>query len=143
MKSREKNLKNFSVSQKILGQKITGEKFAVKAAKNKIQQSYGQMRRQGNKLLLPSFDIAKRQGVREMSGLYLQTDSAIEQASTPYRESTIFDPIAPIRGLPPEKLSPNFTPVQSPMSQFGNAILGGVDQALKFSEMTSTGLKFY
>ena len=140
---RQNNLKSFKITQNIYGNQLVGEKRGLRAAKRKIDQSYGQAKRQTKKLLLPSFDIAKRQGVREMSGLYLQTDAAIEQASTPFRESIIFDPIAPIRGLRPEKLTPTTTPVQSPMSQYGNALIAGVDQALKFSEMTSTGLKFY
>ena len=136
-------MKAFEITQNIYGNSLKSEKRGLKAAKRKIDQSYGEARRQTNKLMLPSFDIAKRQGVREMSGLYLQTDASIEQASTPFRESIIFDPIALIRGLGPEKLTPVTTPVQSPMSQYGNALLAGVDQALKFSEMTSTGLKFY
>ena len=140
---RENALKGFKITQNIYGNQLEGEKRGLKAARNKIDQSYGQARRQTKKLLLPSFDIATRQGVREMSGLYLQTDAAIEQASTPFRESIIFDPIAPTRGLRPQKLTPTTTPVQSPLGQYGNALIAGVDQALKFSEMTSTGLKFY
>ena len=140
---RENALKGFKITQNIYGNQLKGEARGLRAARKKVDQSYGQARRQTKKLLLPSFDIAKRQGVREMSGLYLQTDAAIEQASTPFRESIIFDPIEPIRGLRPQKLTPTTTPVQSPMSQYGNALIAGVDQALKFSEMTSTGLKFY
>ena len=89
------------------------------------------------------FEIAARQGQRELTGLYINTQAQIDQASMPYRDAIIFDPLEPIEGLPPEKRIPSFSQPKSPINSYANAILGGVNTALSFSKMTSDGLKFY
>ena len=143
LNEREEMLGSFGIAASMSQNQVKGLKRGLKSAREKVALSYNTARRQTNQLTLPSFDIAQRQGVREMSGLYLQTKASIESASTPFRDSVIFDPIAPTRGLEPEKLVPQSSPMQSPISQYGNAIMAGVDQALKFSEVTSSGLRFY
>lgn len=89
------------------------------------------------------FEIAARQGQRELTGLYINTQSQIDQVSMPYRDAIIFDPLEPIEGLPPEKRIPSFSQPESPINSYANAIMGGVNTALSFSKMTSDGLKFY
>ena len=89
------------------------------------------------------FQLAARQGQRELTGLYIQTQASIDQASMPYRQSIIFDPLEPIAGLPPEERIPTFNTPESPINSYANAIIGGAQDALQFSKMTSTGLKFY
>ena len=89
------------------------------------------------------FEIGARQGQRELTGLYINSQAQIEQASMPYRDAIIFDPLEPIEGLPPEKRIPSFSKPESPINSYANAILGGVQTALSFSQMTSDGLKFY
>ena len=89
------------------------------------------------------FEIGARQGQRELTGRYINSQAQIEQASMPYRDAIIFDPLEPIEGLPPEKKIPTFSKPESPINSYANAILGGVQTALSFSQMTSDGLKFY
>ena len=89
------------------------------------------------------FQIAARQGQREATGLYLQTNATIDQASMPYRSAIIFDPLEPIEGIPPEKSVPSFNFVENPINSYANAIMGGAQDALDRSRMTSEGLKFY
>ena len=90
-----------------------------------------------------SFPIGARQGQRELTGLYINTDAQIDSASMPYREAIIFDPLEPIAGLPPQKRIPTFSRPESPINSYANAIMGGAQTALSFSTMTSDGLKFY
>ena len=89
------------------------------------------------------FQLAARQGQRDLTGLYIQTQASVDQASMPYRKAIIFDPLEPIAGLPPEKRIPTFNTPESPINSYANAILGGAQTALNFTKMTSTGLKFY
>ena len=89
------------------------------------------------------FQLAARQGQRELTGLYIQTQASIDQASMPYRQSIIFDPLEPIAGLPPEERIPTFNTPESPINSYANAIIGGAQDVLRASQMTSSGLKFY
>ncbi|MGA1731052.1 MAG: hypothetical protein ACO4B5_12590, partial [Steroidobacteraceae bacterium] len=70
-------------------------------------QAYTQDSEQRQKVLeqltIPSYGLARRQGIREAQGLYLRTKGTIENAAMPYRGQMIFDPVAPIPGPRPEQ----------------------------------------
>lgn len=153
---RNESLDVFAYQRKLLGNTAQEATDSLRTAKQKMRQQYGTVKRNNlalkqnynmlekmhNKLTLPSFAMNQRQGVRDMTGLYLNTKNMISQASTPFRKSIIMDPHEPIRGLPPEKLTPRFGGTQNPMNQYANALIGGVDQALRMGEWTSSGFRF-
>ena len=122
--------------------KLRGQKNVLKDTNRKINQDTKKMRRNMN-IVEKGFQVAARQGQRDLTGLYISTQGSIDQASMPYRKSIIFDPLEPIAGLPPEKNIPTFNTPQSPINSYANAILGGVQQGLQYSKMTPDGLKFY
>jgi hypothetical protein len=81
-------------------------------------------------LTIPSFELAGRQGAREMKSLQIQTQGIINEASMPYRKAIIFDPIKPIKGLRPEYMAPTKVYEPSTAGIIGNSILGGVQGAI-------------
>ena len=81
-------------------------------------------------LTIPSFEIASRQGGRELEALYLQTEGRINEASMPFRESIWFDPIEPIKGLKPEKYAPTKIYEPSGLDIGINALSAGINGAM-------------
>jgi len=75
------------------------QQFALKA----YTQDWEQRQKVLKQLTIPSYNLARRQGIREAQGLYLRTKGTIENAAMPYRGQMIFDPIAPIPGPGPEQ----------------------------------------
>ncbi len=73
--------------------------FALKA----FAQDWRQRNRVMSELKIPSYRLARRQGVREAQSLFLRTKSVFDQASIPYRGGVFFDPVAPIPGPGPEQ----------------------------------------
>lgn len=84
-------------------------------------------------LTVPSFDLANRQGKRELESLYIQTEGRINEASQPFRESIWFDPIAPIAGLRPEYEAPTKVYEPSGLDIGLNALSAGINGALSAS----------
>ena len=82
------------------------------------------------KLTIPSFDLAARQGSREMQSLMLQTKNSIQNAMQPYRQKTYFDPLKPIPGLQPLTIMPNKEQGPSTFSVLGGALLNGISGAM-------------
>jgi len=87
-------------------------------------------------LTIPSFDLAGRQGAREMKSLQIQTQGVINEASMPYRKAIIFDPIRPIKGLKPEYMAPTKVYEPSTAGIIGNSILSGVQGAINLGTFT-------
>lgn len=92
-----------------------------------------------NELTIPSFDLAKRQGERELESLYIGTQSRIDEASMPYREAIIFDPLKPIAGLKPEYYAPTKVYEPSGLDIALGAVQGGVQGAMQFSYQKQGG----
>lgn len=95
-------------------------------------------------LTMPSFELANRQGARELESLYIQTEGRINEASMPFRESIWFDPIQPIKGLKPEFYAP--TKVYEPTGlDIGlNALGAGINGAMSASyQKPGGGLGFF
>ena len=84
-------------------------------------------------LTVPSFDLANRQGKRELESLYIQTEGRINEASQPFRESIWFDPIAPIAGLKPEYEAPTKVYEPSGLDIGLSALSAGINGALSAS----------
>ena len=83
------------------------------------------------KLTIPSFGLAARQGQREMKALQLQSLNAVQNATQPYRPKEIWDPLKPIPGLRPLTIQPTMEQGPSTLSVIGNAFLGGLSGAMK------------
>ena len=134
--------KEFAATSKQNRNKIQALDDKLMDTKRQINYGVQKMERE-MAITTEGFQLAARQGQRDLTGLYIQTQASIDQASMPYRKSIIFDPLEPIAGLPPEKRIPTFNTPESPINSYANAIMGGVQTALNFSQMTSNGLKFY
>ena len=139
---RAQSVKEFGFRSESNRNKLQASNFALMQEKRKVNADYQKMNRD-MAITKSGFQLAARQGQRELTGLYISTQASIDQASMPYRKSIIFDPLEPIAGLPPEKRIPTFNTPESPINSYANAIMGGVQTALSFSKMTSNGLKFY
>ena len=141
--------KDRGILRKEMMSKSKQNRLKVKGLDNKLMDTKRQIndgvRRMQREMAITTegFQLAARQGQRDLTGLYIQTQASIDQASMPYRKSIIFDPLEPIAGLPPEKRIPTFNTPESPINSYANAIMGGAQTALNFSQMTSNGLKFY
>ena len=72
-------------------------------------------------------------GAEDLTGLYIQTQASIDQASMPYRKSIIFDPLEPIAAC---RRSGSRHSIHLADQQYANAIMGGVQTAL-VGQMTS------
>ena len=90
-------------------------------------------------LTIPSFPLAARQGAREVESLFINTQEKIDQASMPYREAIIFDPLEPIAGLKPEYYAPTKVYEPSGLDVALGAIQGGVQGALSASYTKADG----
>lgn len=84
-------------------------------------------------LTLPSFDLAQRQGQREMKSLIQGTKNTLREASMPYNEAIIFDPLKPIKGLKPEFYEPTKQYVPSMLSIGVNAGAAAFNGAMSMS----------
>ena len=93
--------------------------------------------RQGNytinqfeKLTIPGFELAGRQGERELESLFISTQGDLDKAGMPFRESIVFDPQAPLPGLYSNVLPPTYTQGPSVASGIAGAVIGGVKGAM-------------
>ena len=61
-----------------------------------------------SKVVLPTFELSQRQYTRELESLQLQTKNTMDNALTPYRMQTYFDPIKPMAGLEANGFEANY-----------------------------------
>ena len=92
-----------------------------------------------NEVLVPGFDLASRQGQRELQSQILGTQNTILANATPFREAIIEDPLPPIRGLKPESIKSTSSYVPGTGSILGNAFAQGFSNAMEFSYTDSSG----
>ena len=83
-----------------------------------------------DKLIMPTFNLSQRQYSRDLESQQLQTKNTMDNALTPYREQTFFDPMKPIAGLAPTRLGPTMQQKQSLGSMVGGALFGGIKGAM-------------
>lgn len=91
-----------------------------------------------DKLTIPSFKLANDQYQRELRGLQLGTMDTLFNATLPYRQREVFDPLKPQKGIAPTYYAP--TPVQAQTGGFfgmANAALSGA-QAFSPTLFSST-----
>ena len=116
----------------------------LKYTKNKYAQEGTNALDVFRELTIPSFDLAKRQGEREMESLYIGTEGRIDEASMPFRESIIFDPLEPIAGLRPEYYAPTKVYEPTGLDIALGTVQGGVQGAMQFSyQKEGGGLGFF
>lgn len=143
----------------LLNQAMQGERatqmgqyaLAMEDAANKIKFTGNTFSRDGqyqldvfNKLTIPGFELANKQGKRDLQSLYIQTQSTIDEASMPFRESIFFMPRQPIAGLKPEYFAPTKIYEPTGLDLAFNAISAGVQGAMQFSyQKPGGGLGFY
>ena len=95
-------------------------------------------------LTIPSFELASRQGGRELESLYIGTEARINEASMPFREAIIFDPVAPIAGLKPDYYAPTKVYEPTGVDIALGAIQSGVQGAMSMSyQKEGGGLGFF
>ena len=91
------------------------------------------------KLTIPSFALAARQGQREMQALVASSKSTIQRAMQPYRQKEYLDPRKPIRGLRPISIQPNLEQAPSTFSILGGALMKGIQGAMQgYDSATNT-----
>ena len=121
-------LANLGIAAEQSGRKLQGARDTYSASRNAA-------RRLITDIAMPSFETGQRQYARELEGLQLATDQAIADAQQPYRQATIFDPIKPIPGLPPQYFDPIETKVNAPSQQgptFGSVVSGALEGVSAF-----------
>lgn len=97
-----------------------------------------------NDILVPGFELGNREGNRSLQGQILSTQNTILANSTPFRPAIIEDPLAPIRGLAPEKIKSTSAFVPSTSSIAFDAFTAGFGGALNSSYTDTSGnLRFY
>jgi len=111
---------------------------------DRYKDEYSLTKRKMDKLTIPSFGLANRQYQRELDSLQLQTQQVYDQAAQPYREQQYMMPMAPIKGLKPQMISPTQVSAPSWGSIIGNSILSGAQSAMQFTTpKPGGGLAFY
>jgi hypothetical protein len=93
------------------------------------------------KLTMPGYKLAARQGQRELDSLFLRTQGQLDEASMPYRENIIFDPQKPLPQMLPTFIGPTYEQKQSfdTGGAIVNALGAGLNGALKGTFTKSTG----
>ena len=119
-----KGLARFAVasSRAMDDAKSSNERFGVDA-KNRLDSF--------EKLTMPGYKLAARQGQRELDSLFLRTQGQLDEASIPYRENIIFDPQKPLPGMMANVEAPTYASAESAGSVIGGAVIAGVNGALK------------
>jgi hypothetical protein len=112
----------------------------------RMKYSSGKYSRDGNnalntfkELTIPSFELAAKQGGRELESLHIGTEARINDASMPFRESIIFDPIEPIAGLKPDYYAPTKVYEPTGVDIALGAIQSGYQGAMSMSYQNEGG----
>ena len=119
-----KGLARFAVasSRAMDDAKSSNERFGIDA-KNRLDSF--------EKLTMPGYKLAARQGQRELDSLFLRTQGQLDEASIPYRENIIFDPQKPLPGMMANIEAPTYASAESAGSVIGGAVIAWVNGALK------------
>jgi hypothetical protein len=84
-----------------------------------------------DKLTIPSFKLANDQYKRELKGLQLGTMDTLFNATLPYRQREVFDPLKPQKGIAPTYYAP--TPVAAQTGGFYSMASAALQGASSFS----------
>jgi hypothetical protein len=87
-----------------------------------------------DKLVIPSFSVANDQYARELRGLQLGVVDNLYNATIPYREAQLFDPLRPIKGIAPTYNAP------SPVTAQTGGFFGMANAALQGAQAFSPTL---
>lgn len=94
---------------------------------------------QFEKLTIPGFDLAGRQGQRELDSLFISTQGELDRAGMPFRERIIFDPQKPLPGMYTNILPPTYSQGPSVASGIANTVISGVKGAMAGRGVDSAG----
>ena len=94
-------------------------------------------------LTLPGFDLAQRQGGRELQALELNTLSTMTEIGMPYRDPIMFAPQRALPGLRPYNTGPTMESKQSLASTIGGVITSAAQGAMSTTyKKTGGGIGF-
>ena len=83
------------------------------------------------RLTMPGYKLAGRQGQRELDSLFLRTEGQLDEARIPYRENIIFDAQKPLPSMFVNIEGPTYRQPESAGSVIGGAVVAGINGALK------------
>lgn len=83
------------------------------------------------KLTMPGYTLASRQGQRDLDSLFLRTQGQLDEASMPYRESIRFEPQKALAPMYSNITKPTYRQAESTAGVIGGALIAGVNGALK------------
>ena len=83
------------------------------------------------RLTMPGYKLAARQGQRELDSLFLRTEGQLDEARIPYRENIIFDAQKPLPSMFVNIEGPTYRQPESAGSVIGGAVVDGINGALK------------
>ena len=91
------------------------------------------------RLTVPGFDLANRQGKREIEALTLSTQNELDTVGVPYRDPIIFDPQRALPGLRPTNRAPTLETKESLGASISNAVIAGANGALSAATTKGNG----
>ena len=99
----EEQARNIGVTQAQAGLNVGRIKTTAESARSQYNLNANYRLNQYNRLTIPSFELAAREGNRQYKSLVSNTINELKAASVPYRNAIIFDPRKPVKGLEPVK----------------------------------------
>ena len=92
-----------------------------------------------DRLTIPGFGLAAKQGQRELSSLQIQTQAVMEQAGMPYRSPIMLAPQKSIPGMRPIITPPTLAQVPSTAGIIAGAVMDGAKAAMGGAYKTKSG----
>ena len=92
-----------------------------------------------DRLTIPGFGLAAKQGQRELSSLQIQTQAVMEQAGMPYRSPIMLAPQKSIPGLRPIVTPPTLAQAPSTAGIIAGAVMDGAKAAMGGAYKTKSG----
>ena len=90
-------------------------------------------------LTVPGFELANKQGKRELEALNLSAYNDLVTVGMPYRDPIIFEPQRALPGLQPYGAGPTMESKQSMGSTIGSAVIGAASGFMKGAYKTQGG----
>ena len=91
------------------------------------------------RLTMPGYNLAARQGQRDLDSLFLRTQGQLDEAKMPYRENIIFDPQKALPGMLVDVAAPTYAKQESTGSIIGGALVAGINGAMKGTYTKQSG----
>ena len=92
-----------------------------------------------NDLTVPGFELANKQGQRELEALNLSAYNDLVTVGMPYRDPILFEPQKALPGLRPYGVGPTMEAKESLGASIGGAVIGAAQGAMKGAYKNSSG----